>query len=113
MYYPCSENKGADLRLCFRICKYPVFSRRGSFVYVILSVRVELEQLQYFLKMYIILHICLSVQAVLVSGTTGKAIPLTLFGVVTFIAGLLTLLLPETLKRKMPETIEDAENFTR
>ena len=41
MYYLCSENKGADqlrgyreadLRLCFRICKKPVFSRRGSFV---------------------------------------------------------------------------------
>ena len=38
--YPCSENKGADqlrgyreadLRLCFRICKKPVFSRCGSF----------------------------------------------------------------------------------
>ena len=35
MFYPCSENKGADqlrglreadLRLCFRICKKPVFS---------------------------------------------------------------------------------------
>ena len=41
MYYLCSENKGADqlrgyreadLRLCFRICKKPVFSRRGSFM---------------------------------------------------------------------------------
>ena len=40
LYYLCSENKGADelrrdieadLRLCFRICKKPVFSRRGSF----------------------------------------------------------------------------------
>ena len=39
LYYPCSENKGADqlcgyhttdLRLCFHICKNPVFSRRGS-----------------------------------------------------------------------------------
>ena len=39
LYYPYSENKGADqlcgyreadLRLCFRICKKPVFSRRGS-----------------------------------------------------------------------------------
>ena len=38
-YYLCSENKGADqlrgyreadLRLCFRICKKPVFSGRGS-----------------------------------------------------------------------------------
>ena len=41
LYYPCSENKGADqlrgyrevdLRLCFRICKKPVFSRCGSYV---------------------------------------------------------------------------------
>ena len=40
-HYPCSENKGADqlrgyreadLRLCFRICKKPVFSYRGSYV---------------------------------------------------------------------------------
>ena len=39
LYYPYSENKGADqlrgyrkadLRLCFRICKKPVFPRRGS-----------------------------------------------------------------------------------
>ena len=38
--YLCSENKGADqlrgyreadLRLCFRICKKPVFSKRGSY----------------------------------------------------------------------------------
>ena len=41
LYYPCSENKGADqlcgyrttdLRLCFRICKNPVFSRRGLYM---------------------------------------------------------------------------------
>ena len=40
LYYPCSENKGADqlrgyreadLRLCFRIFKKPVFSQRRSF----------------------------------------------------------------------------------
>ena len=41
LYYQSSENKGADqlrgssreadLRLCFRICKTLVFSRRGSF----------------------------------------------------------------------------------
>ena len=39
LYYLCSENKGADqlrgyrgadLRLCFRICKKPVFSGRNS-----------------------------------------------------------------------------------
>ena len=42
LYYLCSEKKKkcdqlrgyreADLRLCFRICKKPVFSRRGSYV---------------------------------------------------------------------------------
>ena len=40
MYYPCSENKGADqlrghreadLRLCFRLCKLLVFSCTGSY----------------------------------------------------------------------------------
>ena len=40
MYYPCSENKGADqlrgyheahLRLCFCICRLLVFSQGGSF----------------------------------------------------------------------------------
>ena len=31
LYYQYSENKGADLRLCFRICKKPVFSQRGSY----------------------------------------------------------------------------------
>ena len=44
-FYPYSENKGADqlcgyceadLRLCFRICKKPVFSQRGSNVLLIL-----------------------------------------------------------------------------
>ena len=39
LYYLCSENKGADqlrgdceadLRLCFRICKNPVFSQRDT-----------------------------------------------------------------------------------
>ena len=44
MYYPCSENKDADqlrgyreadLRLCFRPCKWLVFSRTGSFHIII------------------------------------------------------------------------------
>ena len=42
--YPCSENKGADqlrgyreadLRLCFCICKKPIFSQRGSYFLVL------------------------------------------------------------------------------
>ena len=44
MYYPCSENKGADqlrgyreadLRLCFRLGKNPVFSWRGSIMLMV------------------------------------------------------------------------------
>ena len=46
MYYPCSENKGADqlrgyrkadLRLCFRIGKNPVFSRCGSYLLIVVA----------------------------------------------------------------------------
>ena len=52
MYYLCSENKGADqlrgyreadLRLCFRTCKKPVFSRRGSY-----DVGVEFSSVKFF-----------------------------------------------------------------
>ena len=41
LYYPSSENKGADqlrsyreadLRLCFRLCRLLVFPRGGSFI---------------------------------------------------------------------------------
>ena len=41
LYYPCSENKGADqlrgyreadLRLCFRLCRLLVFPRGGSYI---------------------------------------------------------------------------------
>ena len=52
LYYLCSENKGADqlrgygeadLRLCFRICKKPVLSRRGSFI--LLKLHRKLKEL--------------------------------------------------------------------
>ena len=44
LHYLYSENKGADqlhgyreadLRLCYRTCKKPVFSRRGSSIYLL------------------------------------------------------------------------------
>ena len=44
LYYPCSENRGADqlcsyctadLRFCFRIGKNPVFSWRGTVCFYI------------------------------------------------------------------------------
>ncbi|KAF4533496.1 hypothetical protein B566_EDAN000981, partial [Ephemera danica] len=40
-----------------------------------------------------------------------KPFPLIIFGGLTFLAGVLALLLPETLNRKLPETIEDGEKF--
>ena len=57
LYYPYSENKDADqlrgyreadLRLCFCICKKPVFSQQGS--YIINQVNKK-ESKQVFLRM--------------------------------------------------------------
>ena len=50
MYYPYSENKGADqlrgyreadLRLCFRICRLLVFPWGGSFQYQMINALLE------------------------------------------------------------------------
>lgn len=40
-----------------------------------------------------------------------KPFPLVVFGVLAFISGLLSLYLPETLNKKLPETIEEGERF--
>lgn len=40
-----------------------------------------------------------------------KPLPLIILGACAFIGGLLSLLLPETLNKKLPETIEEGENF--
>lgn len=40
-----------------------------------------------------------------------KPFPLIIFGAFAFVGGLLSLYLPETLNMKLPETIEDGENF--
>ncbi|KAL4232457.1 hypothetical protein ACF0H5_007150 [Mactra antiquata] len=48
-----------------------------------------------------------------VSGPVGKAIPLSVFGAVMLIAGVLTLILPETLRKDLPESIPDVENLKK
>ncbi|XP_067674157.1 organic cation transporter protein-like [Haliotis asinina] len=50
---------------------------------------------------------------VLLGGDLKVALPLIVFGGLSIAAGLLTLFLPETLKRRLPETIEDAKNMRK
>ncbi|XP_041351234.1 organic cation transporter protein-like [Gigantopelta aegis] len=47
----------------------------------------------------------------LVDGEFSKALPLLVFGGSAIFAGILSLWLPETLDRVLPETIDDAKNF--
>lgn len=42
---------------------------------------------------------------------TEDWIPLVIFGGAAVLGGLLTFLLPETLNKKLPDTIEEAENL--
>lgn len=46
-------------------------------------------------------------------GKFGQALPLVIFDAASVTAGLLCLLLPETLNRKLPESIEDGIKFGR
>ncbi|XP_042868887.1 solute carrier family 22 member 5-like [Penaeus japonicus] len=41
----------------------------------------------------------------------GHFLPYTILGVVTIVGGLVSLLLPETLDQKLPDTLEDGETF--
>ncbi|XP_072013646.1 organic cation transporter protein-like [Amphiura filiformis] len=41
----------------------------------------------------------------------GKYLPLTILGIISIVAGILSILLPETRNRPLPETIEDGEKI--
>ena len=48
-----------------------------------------------------------------VGGDLGVAMPLVVFGLVAFVAGLLALSLPETKGRHLPESIKDSIKYTK
>jgi len=49
----------------------------------------------------------------MIEGDLGVALPLIIFGGVSVVAGLLALLLPETLNRTLPDTVQDAKDFAK
>nr|XP_040575273.1 organic cation transporter protein-like isoform X2 [Lepeophtheirus salmonis] len=46
-------------------------------------------------------------------GAAHAAIPVIIFGIVSFTAGLFSLMLPETLNKKMPESVAEVENYRK
>ena len=44
---------------------------------------------------------------------TWRPLPLIIYGILAFSGGILSLLLPETLNKELPETIEDGETFAK
>uniref|UniRef100_A0A0K8UMP9 Solute carrier family 22 member 6-A n=3 Tax=Bactrocera latifrons TaxID=174628 RepID=A0A0K8UMP9_BACLA len=46
-------------------------------------------------------------------GTYYEALPLLLFGAASFSAGLLGLLLPETFRKKLPDTVAEAKQMNK
>lgn len=46
-----------------------------------------------------------------VLGDLWKPLPMVIFGILSLVSGLLSLYLPETLNKKLPETIEEGERF--
>nr|XP_022288070.1 organic cation transporter protein-like [Crassostrea virginica] len=48
-----------------------------------------------------------------VGGDLGRVLPMAVFGISAVVASLLSLILPETLDRRLPETIEDTVGFDR
>ena len=46
-----------------------------------------------------------------IKGDVGQALPFVIFGGLSFLAGIMALVLPETLGVNLPDTIREAEQF--
>ncbi len=46
-------------------------------------------------------------------GLTWVPLPYVVYGAVSILVGVVTCALPETLRRRLPETLDDVENFHR
>ena len=69
---------------------------------------IDIESIFRYIEASLVVHVwCVE------GRTTVSWIPSAVFIVVTFITGLMALLLPETLNRPLPETIEEIESWTR
>ncbi|XP_023223332.1 carcinine transporter-like [Centruroides sculpturatus] len=53
----------------------------------------------------------LAPQLLYMAETYGRALPLTVFGILSLIGGVLILLLPETLNSHLPQTVEESEKY--
>ena len=71
---------------------------------------VQLEMSKQKLNMYLAF---MFLQASLIEGDIAQAVPLIVFGCAAFLACASSFLLPETLNRKLPDTVEEAHNFSR
>lgn len=49
----------------------------------------------------------------MIGGAFAQGLPMVVFGTVSILAGFLSLALPETLHRTLPESIQDAINFDK
>lgn len=49
----------------------------------------------------------------MIAGDFAIILPLVVFGVISIVAGLLALLLPETMYKTLPDTVEDDKYFGR
>ncbi len=103
----------------------PTYSWQSYFIKMKLHVRLvqtkqkiylPVKQLIFFsFPSYKLINMFISIQAIILlsQGDIWEPLPSIIFGVTGTLGGMLIFLLPETLNKKIPETIKEMENTTR